>query len=516
MRGSIRHHAAAAVMGAAAFLSAATADAKSLDFDVTAYTDNQTLHPSFYCEQTGGSSTTLSYPYKASGIEFMGTTESGTCDVSTYLEPHSAFNFHAMAGSTSAREISYQINLYNDEIEGTQITQQAAQFFTYGNASYVLNYGITDLPMPFNDTAYLYIGNDQSDWMAELTGSSGYAGITFGDLVLPAAHDAGMFQISDSTAATSNLKGVCGTAVPAAFNFLCQEAEYGATALQNVSLTQKDVIYDQLRIGTRYFDIRPGYPIGDAKATDTNTTHIHNFIPGAPLAGMLDDVSRFLGEHTGEIVVLRIQSNGIDHGYYQFISSTDLTAALDRHIAAGIGYRLVDDLSTLSGQSLKSIVGAGKRVIVVYGAEKSATNPTGIPDINDSYDDNDYQASIHSPIAVNGDVATTLQACSGGGAQYTLLQLQDTASGALLPFYTQTQYTPLILDASEVIGNSDFGNILQGTKPWFDAVNYPWLQSSAALASLVACHMPVVIQNDFVDVALTSHAIGLSKYRHDN
>ena len=96
-----------------------------------------------------------------------------------------------------------------------------------------------------------------------------------------------------------------------------------------------------------------------------------------------------------------------------------------------------------------------------------------------------------------------------GNYDYTVLQLQDTGSGAL------AHYVGYGIDyceswANDILG-SETGNILQATKPIFDHATYQWLTEDDVIKGIVNQNCPVFIQNDFVDVALTNHGIALSK-----
>ena len=60
------------------------------------------------------------------------------------------------------------------------------------------------------------------------------------------------------------------------------------------------------------------------------------------------------------------------------------------------------------------------------------------------------------------------------------------------------------------------GSVLQATKPIFDKATYNWLVNGerGTPARIAGCQGPVVLLNDFADIALVSHAVGLSRYRH--
>lgn len=62
--------------------------------------------------------------------------------------------------------------------------------------------------------------------------------------------------------------------------------------------TQHKDIYDQLRYGIRYFDLRPGWDGIDYGI-------YHGFVPGPSLLSVLEDVQRYMGEGHRELVILK-------------------------------------------------------------------------------------------------------------------------------------------------------------------------------------------------------------------
>jgi hypothetical protein len=95
----------------------------------------------------------------------------------------------------------------------------------------------------------------------------------------------------------------------------------------------------------------------------------------------------------------------------------------------------------------------------------------------------------------------------------TMLQLQNTGSAALKHYIGDISgnCTAWIND---LVG-SKTGNILQDTKAIFDHATYNWLTQSDVIANIQQQNALVVIQNDFVDVALAEHADALCKKRFD-
>jgi len=483
------------------------AETPAISVQFAGYSDNPIVYPSIHCE--GYPDTKVDFRHVDSGVEGIGVMGLSRCNLSADGGSDAGFTVAASVGGSVVQSIHFTVDILDDTFVGKDNSQQRAVFFSHGTgrsaAGYVLNYGVTDFPEPFPDQAYAYVGYDGSNWMEDLV-NSGYGEMTVGSLVLPAAHDAGMYVSSDPIGSALRVVGICGQKVPSA-GFLCGIALVGEQALSNLALTQKDDFASQLRIGTRYFDIRPGYPVGQMPG-DANVTHIHNFIPGGHLSDMLDDISAFLSTNTSEFVVLRVHGNGIDTGFFTFQEKASLTAMLQAHIAASVGYAFFEDIATFNGKTLREMAAGTSRVLVQYGADSSVSPP-----INDSYGSG-YEKSLTDPQYVVQAIAAALQACPTGTDQYTVLQLQDTGSGAIEKDVTDIEKFPI--NWVEDLGFSPYGNVQQATKPVFDASTYNWLIRESTRQGFTVCRTPIVLLNDFVDVALTSHAIGLSKYRYDH
>jgi hypothetical protein len=147
-----------------------------------------------------------------------------------------------------------------------------------------------------------------------------------------------------------------------------------------------------------------------------------------------------------------------------------------------------------------SDMGKGKRLIVIFQPGN----------VNDSYSDSAYSNSMTDPSSIIAALDGTIKDTSP--TQYTILQLQDTASAALM------NHIPDILSHATAWINdlvfSATGNLLQATKPIFDHATYTWLTQASSIKGIAAQHGPVIVQNDFVDIALYEHALALTKQRY--
>jgi hypothetical protein len=114
------------------------------------------------------------------------------------------------------------------------------------------------------------LDTNRADWMAEQLSS--YRDVTLSEIVLPAAHDAGMY--------TASLGGKA----------------------------QDRTIYEQLSGGIRFFDLRP----------DRSLRIVHGVSDGPLVQDVLNDVKKFMAEGHRELVILKFSHYaGFDDNYYR-------------------------------------------------------------------------------------------------------------------------------------------------------------------------------------------------------
>lgn len=472
---------------------------------IWAYTGASTVYPRFDME----GDTLHPFPYQSSNLASTGTMQWGKAYDTTGTAPqHRDFHIQAMASSgKQLTEVLYKIDRITGGIQGNEVALQTVVRFTDDSGTpWLLNYGMSHAPPPITDQSYNYLGKENRQWMRDL--ASACPGIVFNQLVLPGAHDAGMYKID-----ITSLDALIDVAVdyissrfpialhPEIKSLITQTlAACGVEiGLSNFSVTQKDTAYNQMVSGTRYFDFRPGYP----KDGDVNDSwHIHTFVPGARFATFLQDVSRFLQENPREIAVFRITSSGMDKDRYTKLSQSQVETFAQANIAADVGYDFPADFQSFAKQGLDAIVGAGKRVVFLYHLDK----------VNDSYTDEDYSASLTDPQAVLKQLNNTVQKTSSSDT-LTMLQLQNTGSLALKHYISD-----IVLNPTAWINDllaSKTGNILQDTKAIWDNSTYSWLQQSDVITNIQRQKPLVVIQNDFVDIAMAELAAALSRKRFE-
>ncbi len=147
--------------------------------------------------------------------------------------------------------------------------------------------------------------------------------LTLAQLCVPGSHDAGMYELDQSLTLGDQAWYLQMAELATKLNVFTnlwnlitgKKAELtGAVAMiaKRLGLTQSLNAYDQLRAGSRFFDLRPTY------RADTRAFHVqHGKAVGPRLHKVLDDVVRFIREHKSEMVVLEFSHFGLDKAQEQ-------------------------------------------------------------------------------------------------------------------------------------------------------------------------------------------------------
>jgi len=130
---------------------------------------------------------------------------------------------------------------------------------------------------------------DFSRWMENLPNEKQLCFLK--DLVIPGSHDSGTFFLDqqleigpDEPASIQNLVSIFG--------------KFAKSVLYNWSVTQSLNIYQQLKAGIRYLDLRVAY-----RETDSELRIVHGLY-GCPISEILEDIQKFTEEHPKEVVIL--------------------------------------------------------------------------------------------------------------------------------------------------------------------------------------------------------------------
>jgi vacuolar-type H+-ATPase subunit H len=357
--------------------------------------------------------------------------------------------------------------------------------------------------------AYMYVTDNYSNWMSQLIREMPQLNNKpFGTFVLPGSHDAGMFTGLDNDEAARTLikqlilfYGRDYKAIAAAIGgamllgplvisalanalIILENTSLPKRSLINLAYTQKDDIKTQLELGIRYFDFRPGYNASFYK-TDDKLRHQHCFIPGYEFDKFLSDVVSFLKTHDKEIVVVNVKYSGFLQKEMK-PSPEIITSYIDRSLlGSGITKGNVNDLN----KTVTNLLETKTRVIFLYNLDEKSNDNS-----RDSYNDN---------YATN-EVNTIIQALDSTFKKqeenWTVLQLQGTSNA-----------TPEGL-IKALLTLSDASSPLLSTKAQFDCATYDWVSTKENVASRCGEKL-LVLLNDFVDNALVSHSMAITRQR---
>lgn len=373
------------------------------------------------------------------------------------------------------------------------------------NSQYAVSYGFYDSSfgagsMTNQDQSYVYATPSQANWMGSIASQVGSS--PFSSFVLPGAHDAGMFDTTclltlQNSDAFLNVMGTAAGIGVAAAQALAPDVI--TRIVINMAFTQKDTIATMLNLGVRYFDFRPGYCMTDTQATGP-LFHQHNFIPGYAFMSFLSDIITWLDNNPSEIVVVALGHSGFNESYMTASTSTlesQINMAMDSANSFITGNKL--DLST----SYNELIAQRKRLIFLsqYGFE---SDPSQSPELSLIYDASKYDS--YTDAYQTTDVNVILNALNAmnesgqSGSDYTVLQLQGTASGASGGIF------------ASAASMSNASSPLMSTKAQFDSKTYSWLQSN--VPSKFSNNQLLVCLNDFADNALTFYCSELTLLRN--
>ncbi|SDA03124.1 BZ3500_MvSof-1268-A1-R1_Chr11-1g03316 [Microbotryum saponariae] len=387
-------------------------------------------------------------------------------------------------------------------------------------------YGFHDAGEGRRSQIYVYVTPGKSNWLGDLISANDkWLDVPFSRLALAAAHDAGMFGhpinagllslIQEGElghALAGNIETKLASPVVRTLVDILESIRLSPNrALANIAMTQKDSFVNQLRIGVRFFDFRPGFCFHDVIHTKKGELyHQHAIVPGESYKQFLLDILNFLATHPKEIVVVELKDDGFlikkdkyrkeELVVYSMVpSEEELAAVLEQARAeakSDLGREIVlggpNDLDATIGSLLEQ----KKRLIMIDRVHHAESWER-----DDSYD----------PVAYNTDDPSTiiaaLEKMHARSSQPTPKVDGKPSPGAIY----QLQATPtanLMSDVFASLTYSDSSSLLTYVKPIMDRVTYPWLQSHKFEQSGL-----VVLLNDFVEGVLVEHAVEISKQR---
>lgn len=150
--------------------------------------------------------------------------------------------------------------------------------------------------LPSNDRSLQYSTSLFIDRLKWMEGESQYlSGKHLYEICMPGSHDAGIFNINASSKriAFSNCQPEQMSTFPASF-------------VVPFAKTQDLSIIDQLKVGVRFFDLRPHYDNNRVAGDSSAFYAYHGGLLGGSFITMLDDLRTFMNSTHGEVVVLRL------------------------------------------------------------------------------------------------------------------------------------------------------------------------------------------------------------------
>ncbi|KAI5475561.1 hypothetical protein MNV49_001157 [Pseudohyphozyma bogoriensis] len=407
---------------------------------------------------------------------------------------------------------------------GKGFNSTAETVAVFGEDGSVVNYGFHDAGHSRADQVYAYVTPSHANWLGDLIASDPrYLSLPFSRLALAAAHDSGMFGQLDAGLATLIQEGHLGSLLESTLEtkiahptvkFVVQALELvklsPARVINNIALTQKDSFADQLKIGVRFFDFRPGFCFHNViNLKKGRMHHQHAMVPGCLYVVFLADVLNFLSSHPKEIVVVELKSDGfvvredkVRNGqvavYSMIPSEEELAQVLEearqntddggRSVVIGGAQDLDSPIGTLIEQN--------KRFIIIGKVHHPDAWPRA-----DSYDHVSY--NTENPATILASLEETFKTSShpedkreGVPSRGAIYQLQATPTANIRD------------DIGASLTYSDSSSLLTYMKPQQDRATYPWIASHT-----FEDPGNVIFLNDFVDGALVEHAIEVSKQR---
>lgn len=332
---------------------------------------------------------------------------------------------------------------------------------------HAVSYGFHDAGVGRAHRCYVYVTDSHESWMGDLASKDpSLLKIPFEVFALPGSHDAGMYELGifgSDLVKTLTSAGMLGV---------------GIREIINLALTQKDTISAQLKLGTRFFDFRPGYYFVDGTRS-LDMHHQHWIFPGGSFPTFLRDVKQFLEAHPDEIVVTRFGTDRIPP--HMLPHDGEVSAYIEKFFhGSSIKPGQFQDTHKPYGKLLEE----GTRFIAAYAKDGLAS--TYADDVNHTTD----------PRKITAHLDALVRKGLRDDCTYMVF-LQGTPS---------TDWK----EALRAISFSDASSPLLRSKPRFDWELYPWIVRNHSAFS--HAHL-LVFSNDFVDNCLAEKCVAITRQR---
>ncbi|PLW23812.1 hypothetical protein PCASD_10652 [Puccinia coronata f. sp. avenae] len=393
-----------------------------------------------------------------------------------------------------------------------------------------ISYGFHDSRMGKRHSIYAYATPNYSSWLGDLIDQDDrWLDVRFSQLVLQGSHDSGMFTSLHPGFVKMITKMKLDSDIG---NFLI---DHGISfvhvltkllktfnidlelAICNIANTQKDIIYDQLRHGARFFDFRPGYCYHDCLNGERGRIHHqHACVPGYDYVKALEETLSFLVSHPKEIVVFELKSDGFisrkttwrkdSIPFHSMIPTKAALASAIEEARENVAVQFPQvheirvggpaDLDRTIGQLLADHV----RFIIIHRMGQPPEHGWDW-ERDDSYDHTLYDTDRPDEILKALDLTHARNS----------VPLKTESSKPRVGTIYQLQATPTKSITDDIITSltySKASSLLVYTKANLDPFTYSWVKGRHFIEPGL-----VVLLNDFVDSVLTEHAIEKSKIR---
>ncbi|KAI5476591.1 hypothetical protein MNV49_007478 [Pseudohyphozyma bogoriensis] len=382
-----------------------------------------------------------------------------------------------------------------------------------------INLGFFDSGMGRSKQAYVYVSHRHTHFLADLIDENPRVlEAPFEQLALAGSHDAGILIEFLSRGKVDDDVKKLALAFPFLKFVLDILKPFKVTPnriLENMANTQKDLIKDQLEMGVRFFDFRPGYCIYDCLVgVSGDLHHQHAIVNGVQYISFLCDILNFLADNPKEIVFFEIKNDGFvllediadsqttKKAAVSMVPTIEkLASVLDSARASSHSQAARDivvgtpaDLS----RSVGDLISSNTRLIIADRVHYSE-GTEGAWERADSYTHEAYDTDDPSTVLVQLE-ATYQDACYRAvkkeGPRSTIYQCQATPTAKIWA------------DVGASLTYSDASSLLVWSKSKMDRVTYPWIAANTFLEP-----GNVIFLNDFVDGALVEHAVEKTRER---
>ena len=283
-------------------------------------------------------------------------------------------------------------------------------------------------------TIYEVRSLNTATWIGDSLGVIGEK--TLQQITLPGTHDSHSYN-------QTNL-GVpyCGNTINK-FTPLAKALNQSLDAVVTIwSKCQEQNIYQQMKDGMRYFDVRVTFD------RTTGTWRGHHLLFGPPVSEILGNVSQFLRDYPNEIVVVELSHFHSDSTTQEISGLNNLVIVTMRNLL----HPVKADLNF----TINSMVSSGKRALVSMESGNDNVNVWGAifyntyadnPDIREMINFNNDTVKAFMAGAWHGKLfkiswtltpnATTLENSLNSAYPGNLLALADTANKALPAFWAE-------------------------------------------------------------------------------